>query len=116
MPYGLRCWDSNGNLILDSSDSISKVLGTMDIKFSIPAGQGSAPTTTITVQIPAGFDNRFWWGSIGVTKEGNQYAMSDGYLRCVISGTQATFYLSDSPYLYIAPGSSITHRVIYGIY
>lgn len=116
MTYGIRTWDADGKLILDISDSISKVLGTLDIKYSIPAGQGSAPATTKVVQIPAGFANRFWWGSIGVTKEGTQYSMSDGYLRCVISGTQATFYLSNSPYLYIAPGSSITHRVIYGIY
>lgn len=50
MAYGLRCRDSNGNITLDITDRLSKIL----VEFSIPVGVHSG-----TVQIPS-YSGSLW--------------------------------------------------------
>lgn len=114
--YGLRVWDLNGNITLDVSDSLSKVLGTLTLTFTVPSGQFSGPPAIATVEIPGAFSDRFWWGSIAVEKINNQYPMSDGYLKCNVYPGQAVFTLSDSAYITIEPGSTVRHTIVYGVF
>lgn len=44
MAYGIQCFDSSGNLTLDISDRLTRVLGS----FSIPSSAAAGATGTVT--------------------------------------------------------------------
>lgn len=51
MPAGLQVWDASGNLVLDVSDPISRLSGTV----SIPAG------STGSVTVPNAYQGSIWY-------------------------------------------------------
>lgn len=54
MPYGVRIWDGSSNLILDTTDRITRFVT------SITPGT-IAPTTTVTYSVPGIVDDGTWF-------------------------------------------------------
>ena len=50
MTYGLQIWDSGGNLVLDTSDTVLLLLGSVDI-----TGPGSLTNSNLTLGTPTWF-------------------------------------------------------------
>lgn len=46
MAYGLRCWDPNGNITLDVTDRLSRVLTIFNIPVGVHSGSVSLPSAS----------------------------------------------------------------------
>lgn len=65
MPQGLQCWDASGNLVLDVTDRLTRVLGTFNTGTTDGSITDPALTTGTPWYVSIGFDNYFYYGEMG---------------------------------------------------
>jgi len=86
MSYGLRIWDENGILILDTTTRISRVLG----EFALPSTPGSHTDAAIS-------SGAFWWYMAGftispyITTKVPVVSLSGNTISWIWSGAAANF-------------------------
>lgn len=90
MPQGLQVFDASGNVMVDLTTSITRVLGMADIGTS----NGSITDTGFSTGIP-------WWVVLCTSTGSNIFSPSIGVSGNVLS--------------YTFPLSGLTARIIYGV-
>lgn len=95
MPVGLQCWDVNGNLTLDVTDRLTRVLGTVETGTS----SGSVTDANLANGTP-------WF----VMRDTSDYEMlSEANCSVVISGNAVTW-------TFVGSGTKTNKKIIYGVY
>ncbi len=101
MPAGLQVWDASGNLILDTSSRLGKVLGYIDMPAA--GGSGSASNAALGFGTP-------WWTNIpfyGASGYPNAYDQGGSSVRTIgVAGTTISWSGGGT--------SAADNRIIYG--
>lgn len=101
MPQGLQVWDANGNLIIDVTDRLTRVLG----EFYTGTSNGSVTNPGLTTGTP-------WWIAIPTTNINVNNNNMAKYLTFSVSGSTLAWSFGAVYPIQVA----INHKVIYGVY
>lgn len=95
MPQGLQCWDANGNLILDVTDRLTRVLGEV---YTGTSGSGTI------------IDNNFLNGTPWYISTPSVRTYDPQSLQVVITGNTLTWSFTQTN------SWQKSHRIMYGVY
>lgn len=112
MSYGLRVWDASGNIIVDITDRIAKIVATYSFsKFSVTDHYNSL--VTHDVPVPGILADGSWFVQ-GITKspQVDQYGSSKAFYNYEIrSGIVRVNIIKFDRYSYTATGSFTVYKV-----
>ncbi|SFM09004.1 hypothetical protein [Pelosinus propionicus] len=91
---GLQCWDANGNLILDVTDRLTRVLG----QFETGTTSGSITDNSLTTGTPWMISHR------------KPTAIADHKAQCVVTFSGKVLSWS------FGTGVAISHKITYGVF
>lgn len=95
MPQGLQCWDSNGNMTLDVTDRLTRLLGTAETGVS----NGSISDENLSAGTP-------WF----VLRDTSDYEMlTEATCSVTISGNTISWVFSST-------GTKTNKKIVYGVY